>query len=135
MDNRIYYRIPKAPLLHGRNDGYHDIRHGNGLGMGSLIAVRMPGELFQATALGMLVGGIIGSVAGLPISIMAVLDGLLSGIMGGMMVLSTYQQHLRIRLGLGCMLSMVQKSPPFRTRILSLDLLLRQPSFLSLQMF
>jgi plastocyanin len=56
-----------------------------GLGMGALIAVWMPGQLFQATVLGILVGGIIGSAAGLPISLMAVLDGLLSGIMGGMM--------------------------------------------------
>lgn len=56
-----------------------------GLGIGALGAVWLPGQQFQATVLGMLVGGTVGSIAGLPISIMAVLDGLLSGIMGGMM--------------------------------------------------
>lgn len=56
-----------------------------GLGMGTLLAVWLPGQFFQATMLGILVGGMVGAVAGMPISLMAVLDGLLSGIMGGMM--------------------------------------------------
>lgn len=56
-----------------------------GLGMGTLLAIWLPGQFFQATMLSMLIGGIVGTLAGLPISIMAVLDGLLAGIMGGMM--------------------------------------------------
>ena len=56
-----------------------------GLGMGTLISVWLPDQIFQATILSMLMGGVIGAITGSPISIMAVLDGLLAGIMGGMM--------------------------------------------------
>ncbi|GIO28876.1 MULTISPECIES: hypothetical protein [Paenibacillus] len=57
----------------------------SGLAMGSLLAIWLPGQFFESTMFGMLIGGAIGVVTGAPISLMAVLDGLLSGMMGGMM--------------------------------------------------
>lgn len=56
-----------------------------GLTMGTIFAVWLPGQFFQATFISMLIGGAVGVITGKPISLMAVMDGLLSGIMGGMM--------------------------------------------------
>ena len=56
-----------------------------GLGVGTLLAVWLPGQFFPSVMLSMLIGGVVGVIAGSPISLMAVLDGLLSGVMGGMM--------------------------------------------------
>jgi len=56
-----------------------------GLGAGTLLGFTFPGQPFQFTISGMMIGGTVGFLTGLPISIMAVLDGLLSGVMGGLM--------------------------------------------------
>ncbi|CAM3472369.1 hypothetical protein [Marinicrinis lubricantis] len=41
-----------------------------GLGVGTLLVIWLPGEIFHATIISMLIGGIIGTVSGIPISIM-----------------------------------------------------------------